>query len=151
MLSLSSCHGTINPASTSGSEDISVSSVTVLETGQPVYSGEIIDLTQMSSTVVYSQVYCMTVSPDEYKGISVRMTGLYNFYHDPESGNDYHAGIILDATACCAQGIEFELTEDYAFPDDYPKQGDTITVSGMFDTYEEDGTVFSILRNAKLE
>ena len=42
-----------------------------------------------------------------------------------------------DATACCAQGIEFVLTEDYVYPDDYPEVDEEICVVGVFDTYQE--------------
>ena len=33
----------------------------------------------------------------------------------------YHACVIPDATACCAQGIEFTLAGDHRWPDDYPE------------------------------
>ena len=45
--------------------------------------------------------------------------------------------IIQDATACCAQGMEFVLTDEYSYPDDYPDEGSEITVMAVFDTYQE--------------
>ena len=56
----------------------------------------------------------------------------------------------MDATACCAQGIEFNPTDDYTYPDDFPLDGDTVTVEGEFDTYVEDGYKYCTLRNAKI-
>jgi hypothetical protein len=56
----------------------------------------------------------------------------------------------MDATACCSQGIEFELTDDYVYPDDYPEDGGDICVVGTFDTYEEDGFTYCVLRDARL-
>ena len=105
----------------------------------------------MSGTMVYSQVSNMMYRPSEYLGKTVRMTGQYSYYHDPNTGMDYFACIVQDATACCANGIEFVLTDDYVYPDDYPMQGSTITVVGTFDTYMEGGTLYCTLRDAILE
>ena len=109
-----------------------------------------VDLTIMSSTVVYSQVYDMMCYPEEYIGMTVKMTGIY-VCTDPEISDEFYcACIIQDATACCAQGIEFELTDDYVFPDDYPEYEDTVTVAGTFDIYKDGGLTYCTLRNAKL-
>ena len=110
-----------------------------------------VDLTLLSSTMVYSQVYNMMTSPEEYIGKTVRMCGFYLPYCDERTGNQYFTCIIQDATACCAQGIEFVLTEDYRYPDDYPEEGSQITVVGVFDTYLEDNFMYYTLRSAFLE
>lgn len=60
-----------------------------------------IDLTSLSSTMVYSEVYNMMYEPDSYIGKTIRMDGIYTAYHDESSGNNYFACIIQDATACC--------------------------------------------------
>ena len=78
------------------------------------------------------------------------MDGLFAYYHDEATGNYYFACIIQDATACCAQGIEFVLTEDYTYPDDYPEVNEEICVVGVFDTYEENGRTYCTLREASL-
>ena len=78
------------------------------------------------------------------------MKGAFAYYHDEESGNSYYSCIIADATACCAQGIEFVLTEDYIYPDDYPNEGGDICVVGVFDTYQEGDYTYCTLRNAKI-
>lgn len=109
-----------------------------------------VDLTILSSTMVYSEVYNMMVSPEEYIGKTVKMDGLFAYYHDEATGNYYFACIIQDATACCAQGIEFVLTEDYTYPDDYPEVNEEICVVGVFDTYEENGRTYCTLREASL-
>ena len=101
-------------------------------------AGEIdVDLTKMSSTMVYSEVYNMMASPERYIGSTIKMDGEFALYHDEATDEYYFACVIQDATACCAQGIEFVLTEDYRYPDDYPKPGDEICVVGVFDTYKE--------------
>jgi uncharacterized membrane protein YcgQ (UPF0703/DUF1980 family) len=109
-----------------------------------------VDLTALSSTVVYSEVYNMMVMPENYIGKTVKMRGDYAVYHDEATGNNYFACIIKDATACCANGIEFVLTDDYSYPQDYPAEGEEITVVGTFDTYDENGSIYCTLRNAVL-
>ena len=109
-----------------------------------------VDLTVLSSTMVYSEVYNMMVKPDDYIGKTVKMTGMYSYYHDDATGNDYHACIIQDATACCAQGIEFTTTDEFKYPDDYPEMGDDVTVIGRFDIYYEGDFCFMTLLDARL-
>ncbi|MCR4763894.1 MAG: hypothetical protein K5696_10230 [Lachnospiraceae bacterium] len=109
-----------------------------------------VDLTALSSTMVYSEVYNMMTHPEDYIGKTVKMSGAYSIYHDESTDKYYHACIISDATACCSQGIEFELTEDYTYPDDYPEEGGQICVSGTFDTYREGEYKYCTLRDAKI-
>ena len=110
-----------------------------------------VDLTILSSTMVYSEVYNMISNPEEYLGKTVRMKGPFAFFHDEATDNYYFACIIQDATACCAQGIEFVLTEDYVYPDDYPEVDEEICVVGVFDTYMEGEYRYCTLRNARLQ
>lgn len=107
-----------------------------------------VDLTTMSATVVYSEVYNMMVSPSEYVGKTVKMDGMFTVYYDEALDKYYYACIIMDATACCSQGIEFVLIKDYTYPDDYPQEGENICVLGTFDTYEEDGFTYCTLRDS---
>lgn len=110
-----------------------------------------LDLTTLSKTMVYSEVYNIMAYPDDYIGKSIRMNGIYNTFVDESTGIRYFYCIIQDATACCAQGIEFVLTDDYKFPDDYPQSGDIVTVVGDFDTYMEGEYMYCTLRDAVLE
>ncbi|MCR5090975.1 MAG: hypothetical protein K6C08_15865 [Oscillospiraceae bacterium] len=112
-----------------------------------------VDLTQLSSTMVYSEVYAMMYEPEQYIGKTVKMNGLFSTMK-ADDGKMYFACVVQDATACCAQGLEFEPKDSYVFPDDYPDPGDDITVVGIFDTYEEeyggDRYMVLILRDAEL-
>ena len=103
-----------------------------------------VDLTKLSSTMVYSEVYNMITSPDQYIGKTVKMKGPFAFYYDEATDTRYYACIIRDATACCAQGIEFVLT------DDYPQVDEEICVVGVFDTYRDGEYTYCTLRNARL-
>ncbi len=109
-----------------------------------------VDLTALSSTMVYSEVYNMMTSPEEYIGKRVKVKGPFAFYYDEAADNYYFACIIRDATACCAQGLEFILTDDYVYPDDYPEVDEEICVIGVFDTYQEGDYTYCTLRDAKL-
>ena len=108
-----------------------------------------VDLTKMSATMVYSEVYNMMTKPSDYIGKTVKMAGPLASYHDEASGKWYYACIIQDATACCSQGIEFELAGKKA-PDGYPADGSDICVIGVFDTYKEGENTYCTLRNAEL-
>ena len=109
-----------------------------------------LDLTTMSSTMVYSEVFNMVTTPENYIGKTVKMRGTYMYYYDEKPNHYYFFCLISDAMACCSQGIEFSLTKDYRYPEDYPKPDDEITVVGVFDSYEEEGNTYCILRNARL-
>ena len=116
-----------------------------------------VDLTVLSSTMVYSEVYNMLYFyPEDYYGKTVKMTGQFNVYQwVDESGvvadmPVAYACIISDAAACCAEGMEFVLEGDYTYPDDYPELGTEITVIGEFQSYEENGMTWYHLVNARL-
>jgi len=114
--------------------------------------GEIdVDLTTLSSVVIYSVVFNMMQKPEDYIGKKIRIFGNYSTAYEEQNDVRYHACIIQDATQCCAQGIEFELTDDYVFPDDYPEVWDEIVVVGTFDIYKDGGSTYCTLRNAHLE
>jgi hypothetical protein len=110
-----------------------------------------VDLTILDSNMVYAQVYDMVNGETDYSGKTVRAKGTFDYYLDTETNKEYFAVLISDATACCAQGIEFELAGDHKYPDDYPELGSEIVVHGIFNTYEDDYGVFVQLKDAELE
>ena len=56
-----------------------------------------IDLTVLSSTMVYSEVYNMMVSPEDYVDKRIKMEGIFSIYYDEVSEKNYFACIIMDA------------------------------------------------------
>ena len=110
------------------------------------YNNIDVDLTQMSSTVVYSEVYSMLLTPKDYEGLVVKMSGGYTYVEGETQ--IYHACIIADATACCQQGIEF-VPADTAFV--APEVGTTITVTGTFSIYYEGSNMYVTLKDAVVE
>ena len=60
--------------------------------------------------------------------------------------------VIADATACCAQGLEFVWDDGtHAFPDEYPEPGTEVEVTGTFETYDENGVTYCHLVGSTLE
>lgn len=104
-----------------------------------------LDLTQLSSTMIYSEVYNMVVTPSNYTGKTIKVTGTFATTYDEKAKQRYYAIIIPDATACCEQGLEFVWTGNHSYPEDYPKVGQEITVTGTFGTYEHDGYTYKQL------
>ena len=110
-----------------------------------------LDLSKLSGTVVYSQVYDMLVEPEEYMGKKIRVEGIFGYYKDTDTKQEYFAVVIPDATACCAQGIEFVRGGEYKYPVDYPPIDTDVTVTGIFGTYDEDGDTYIHLTDAQIE
>lgn len=94
--------------------------------------------------MVYATVFDIVSQPDSYIGKTIRMEGIYNEFTDPDSNITHKDCIVQDATQCCAQGIEF-LTDDTGFT---PEQ--KITVVGRFGKYDNNGTPYYALLNAKV-
>lgn len=109
-----------------------------------------VDLTRLSSTMVYSEVYNMMNAPGDYIGKTIKMTGQFVYYEDPDTKARYFTCIIGDAMACCSQGLEFVLTGKHTYPDDYPELDSEITVSGTFELYEEGDIRYCWLVDAEM-
>lgn len=113
-----------------------------------------IDLTALSGIMVYSEVNSMISFPDNYIGKTVKMQGQFNIYQVTDENGAFipdkmfFTCMIADATACCAQGLEFALAGEPVYPDEYPELGAEITVVGTFEWYEEDGCRYYRLGNA---
>ena len=98
-----------------------------------------IDLTNISSTMVYSYVFNMVTTPDDFIGQRVKIRGTYDEQFWDQTNLTYHYIVIADATACCAQGMEFVLTDPNAA---YPQVGEEFEISGVFGAYEEEGNLY---------
>ncbi len=131
-------------------EEITENPSTEKEVAASSQDGIDIDLTALSSTMVYSEVYNMMAIPEDYIGKTVKMDGIFSSFCDETTGKYYFACIIMDATACCSQGIEFELDGEHKYPDDYPEVGEEVCVVGTFDTYKEGEYTYCTLRNARM-
>lgn len=126
-------------------------------TSAPPVHGEVVDLTRLSGTMVYAEVFNMMVSPEDYVGKTVRMQGKFAVYQDVTKDGEpipdklFFTCEIEDAAACCAQGIEFVLSGSRSYPGDYPEPGSEITVAGNFECYEDGEMTFIRLIDARFE
>ena len=104
-----------------------------------------VDLTALSSTMVYAEVYNMMTSPDDYMGKTIKMSGPYYASFYDETGSYYHYVIVEDASACCQSGLEFIWKGEHNYPNDYPADQTKIEVVGVFESYEELGQTYYYL------
>lgn len=143
----------ILPAETEPTQPLPPETESAAET--EALESSLVDLTQLSSTMVYAEVFNMMYSPEAYIGKTVIMRGVFSkgqLYAADGSLSDVgviFSCIVLDATACCAQGISFDLAGDYEYPQDYPELGAEITVEGIFEIHEQDGLEFCRLADAR--
>lgn len=155
IVSLSACGNKETPQNTqkpsAPSGNMQNSTTVTDDLSKPQISNNLdVDLTKLSSTMVYSEVYNMMYTPDDYIGKTVKMKGQFAYYEDPETKVQYFACIIADATACCSQGLEFILTGEHTYPNDYPELGSEITVTGTFEVYTENGFQYCRLKDAAI-
>lgn len=126
--------------------------ITLMSCGEktPVDKDVDLDLTSLTSVLVYSEVYNMLVTPENYIGKTVKMSGQFTTAYGEDTGLYYPAVIIKDATACCSQGMEFVLKGNPKYPSGYPELNKEITVVGTFETYDENGYLFCHLVDAEI-
>ena len=127
-----------------------VSETAVQETAAPEPLTVDLDLSVLSGTVVYAQVYNIMCDPQAYIGKVIKIAGYYDAFESTERDIVYHACVIPDATACCQQGIEFVWAGEHTYPDDYPELYSDIVVTGRLEEYDEDGVPYLHLVDAEL-
>ncbi|MCR5834620.1 MAG: hypothetical protein K6G55_08245 [Selenomonadaceae bacterium] len=104
-----------------------------------------IDLTKMSSTMIYSTVFNIVTTPKNFVGKTMRMHGEYTIYPITDT-ETIHACLVRDAAGCCSQGIEFRLING-----NYPSGTCDITVVGTLAIMNVDGKDVCYMINASLE
>lgn len=148
-LALSGCGQPATPEAA-----VSTAAPATSETQAAKQTGSYVDLTALSSTMVYAEVFNMTTFPEDYVGKTVKMRGQFStgklYAQDGSDGSMVFACIIQDATSCCAQGIPFDLAGSFSYPEDYPELGDQITVIGTFEKCTQDGLEFYRLSRAEM-
>ena len=160
VLLLAGCGGKASaPSSSAAPSPAPSGTVAQPEPSQPqAGAGDVdVDLTTLSSTMVFAEVSSLVYDPIPYLGQRVRMEGIFSVDHaytmegEVDLSQNYFYCIIEDALACCAQGLEFSLAGDYAYPEDYPAEGDTIRVVGTVEFFEVNGFRHLRLGDAVLE
>ena len=112
-----------------------------------IYQSVDYDLTQLSNTIVYSQVFDMLSNPSKYDGKIFRLQGYLTSYEDDETNETYYSCIVPDASVCCSEGIEFVIIKGNS----YPQPGTDIFVTGMFEKYNRNGIDTCRLINSEIQ
>ncbi|NLZ47587.1 MAG: hypothetical protein GX895_02160, partial [Clostridiales bacterium] len=109
------------------------------------------DLTVMDRNMVYATVFQLMINPDQYIGKSFKIKGNHYTVCDEVTHKYYHYVLIKDATACCAQGLEFVLEGDNQ--DEYPADEAEVEIIGNFETYKEEGdeSLYCRLKSASMK
>lgn len=97
------------------------------------------DLTTMSTTMAYSYMQNLAISPDQFLGQRFRIRGTYDEQFWDVTGLTYHYIVVTDVSSCCVQGLEFVLADESAV---YPQVGEEFEISGILSTYVEDETLY---------
>lgn len=101
-----------------------------------------IDLSKVSQTIVYPQVYYIIAEPEKYLGQTIRVQGAFEAYDSWDGLSHNYYLVVTDSTSCCSQGLEFIWRGEHAYPEDYPKDYSWIEIGGRLDTYVENGFTF---------
>ncbi len=131
------------------SDDMETDTAATQQTEKPKSADGIdVDLTTLSSTAVYAEVWNMMAEPESYIRKTVKMKGVFAVYEDETTGQQYFACITANALGCCRRGLEFILKGEHKYPDDYPTVDSEIMVTGTFETYTEDKFTYCRIKGA---
>lgn len=108
------------------------------------------DLTEMNSDMIYATVFMVVQDPESYAGKTFKIYGNSYTFPTTEGKSMTHYCLIKDALACCAQGLEFILSNS---DEKYPDDGDEIVVTGTLESYTVEDIPMPLCRlvNAKIE
>lgn len=101
------------------------------------------DLSRLSATMAYAQLYTMLTEPEQFVGQSVKIRGQYSPTINDSGVTQYHGVVVYDSAACCELGIEFLPTGSQQL---YPAPGSLIEMTGLFDICNDGGQKFCCLR-----
>lgn len=111
-----------------------------------------IDLSQMSSSMIYSMVFEMICMPEMYEDKNLKVRGNFVVYISEETGDRHYAIVIPDATQCCQQGIEFIwFGDNKTYPQDFPPIGTEIELTGRYKSiYTKEGFLINFIEAVEI-
>ena len=92
------------------------------------------DFSKMNYNMATAVVFDMMVSPGDYENNSVKITG--QFTSELHEGARLYAVLMWDATGCCPTGLTVVPQKEKKYPDDFPKEGSQVTVTGKMKSIE---------------
>lgn len=96
-----------------------------------------LDLSGYSSTILFAEMYNMTLMPEDYDGKIIKIKGQFSSYQKPKTKEICYIVFCMDATACCGQAMDFILQDPSEHPENEIPSDSEITVVGRFEIYEE--------------
>ena len=114
---------------------------------QPVQQIDL-DLSAFSESMAYSSLMNMMIAPEDYIGKTICIKGMFDIAGGET--RDYYLCTVFDPTGCCGSSIEFMPTAGLTYPEGLPEVLSAICVTGVFETYEEDGRMYCQLSDAEV-
>ena len=109
-----------------------------------------LDLRDFSDTMAYSQLLNIIKDPTDYLGDRIILTGVFTAPFNGFSHEYNYTITIQDNTQCCAQGIEFMPKKKMDYPDDFPGEGEMLSISGILTMFEEGKHGYVYIADAEL-
>lgn len=104
-----------------------------------------VDLSKLNDTMAYAQMYEMVSNARQYEGKTVRLLGRYFQLPIPAKDRVMHVLVVTDNSLCCEIGMEFVLTGDPVYPDDFPENHSRIDITGMLEIRDQEGSPVPLL------
>ena len=114
---------------------------------QPVQPIDL-DLSAFSESMAYSSLMNMMIAPEDYIGKTICIKGMFDIAGGET--RDYYLCTVFDPTGCCGSSIEFMPEAGLTYPEELPEVLSAICVTGVFETYEEDGRMYCQLSDAEV-
>ena len=84
-----------------------------------------VDLTALSSTMVYSEVLNIMTAPETYIGKTLKMNGIFSYYYDENTNKYYFGCIIQDALEVLGDSVkEEEFVEGMQAEEEHHHEGE---------------------------
>ncbi len=104
-----------------------------------------IDLKDLSYPIVFAQVYDIAREAEKHVGKTLRMQGSYYGAQQLETDEVVHLILVTDSAGCCEVALEFAVTGNPAWPDDFPPNNSEILLTGVLDTITAGEQVYPLL------
>ncbi len=96
-----------------------------------------IDMSGMNYNLVNAMNFDMAMEPENFYGKVIKMRGQFFSGVEPETNLRFYYCILYDATACCQAGIDFQMSGNKIYPDDFPPEGTNIEIVGTFKDFSD--------------
>lgn len=112
--------------------------------GIPAPATADIDLTAMGRTMLFAVVYDIKNNPENYLGRRIKMTGQFAIIQGIDAqGQPDPDKIFYNCVIPLAQNsLEFGVAGELYYPEDFPDLEAPITVEGVYEKYEDNGTTY---------